>query len=233
VDRYAIAGESAGGFMVMAMALQLTSLTVPPPRAVVDIYGLIDLFDARSALFTPIDPTHVWPAWTGEFSEEEVLAAVHDHDPAHALADAPFHEGQLDMSDAELGTSWATTFEVTKRVRLQCAVHTWVSRHGARGRAMYTALFHPERFADEEEVKRYARTLSPYQVLETEVYTSGRRVFPPTAFMHGSVDEAVPVSQSVKMEERLRGLGVDTVMCVEPGGPHVYDQVYSVSNAWW
>ena len=97
---------------------------------------------------------------------------------------------------------------------------------------MYTALFHPERFKDEEGVEEYARTLSPYQVLEGEAYGSGRKVFPPTAFMHGDVDEAVPVSQSVKMEERLRGLGVDTVLCVEQGGPHVYDQVYSVSRAW-
>ena len=48
--------------------------------------------------------------------------------------------------------------------------------------------------------------------------------------MHGDVDEAVPVSQSIKMEERLKGLEVETVMCVEPGGTHVYDQVYSVSR---
>jgi len=50
--------------------------------------------------------------------------------------------------------------------------------------------------------------------------------------MHGSADKAVPVSQSVKMEEKLRGSRVDAIMCVEPDRPHVYDQVYLVSRAW-
>ncbi|KAK8042287.1 hypothetical protein PG993_006810 [Apiospora rasikravindrae] len=251
IDRYVITGESAGGFMVTSMA---TRLPEPAPRAVVDVYGLVDLFD--HGLFETVDQS-AYPAWGSdkteplqqEFSEEKILSVIReDRDPAHAVSTALFSGSQVLEGEAQLAAAWKTSsLPFTERARLQAAVHSYLSSTwplGGRHRSAYAALLHPERFAtnsnnDEEEnekaidqkVQDFARTVSPMQILDTEPYVSGAKTYPPTAFLHGSADTAVSVGQTERFAAKLRALGVETLVSVEPDEPHVFDQVYTVSNS--
>ncbi|KAK8048812.1 hypothetical protein PG994_010542 [Apiospora phragmitis] len=230
-DRYVITGESGGGYMVTNMA---TRLPEPAPRAVVDVYGLVDLFDPYNWLFDAVDQS-AYPAWGSdkdaplqqEFSEEKILSG-----------------------EAQLAAAWQTPFPFTERVRLQAAVHSYLSSTwplGGRHWSAYTALLHPERFlasaaadgdnngddddqAVQEKVRVFARTVSPMQILDTEPYVGGAKKYPPTAFLHGSADVAVPLGQTERFAAKLRALGVETLVSVEPDEPHVFDQVYTVSS---
>ncbi|KAK8125521.1 uncharacterized protein PG998_001280 [Apiospora kogelbergensis] len=245
VDRYVITGESGGGFMVTNMA---TRLPAPAPRAVVDVYGLVDLFDPYNGLFEAVIDQTAYPAWGSdtneplqqEFSEERLLAVIRgDRDPAHSISAALFSGGQVLEGEAQIAAALKTPFPFTERVRLQAAIHAYLSSvwpMGGRHRSAYTALLHPERFArgpgggdDEQDVKvqAFARTVSPMQIIDTEPYTSGTKTYPPTAFLHGSADVAVPVSSTERFAAKLRALGVETLVSIEPGEPHVFDQVYT------
>lgn len=65
----------------------------PRPKVVVDIYGLVNLFDPKHPIVDKIEKD--WPEWDGEFSEEEVLARMKDRDLSHAIADTLFSSSQL------------------------------------------------------------------------------------------------------------------------------------------
>jgi len=226
VERYGIVGESAGGHLVTLMATRL----VPQPKVVIDIYGVVDLMDPRTGFAVKpkeaYKPSSIPPARgssdESEISEAEILAALHDHDPSHALSDAVFSKADLTRP---LTKNWKVEFPITQRIRLQLACQNYLSTPGAK----YVALFHPERFSSHEDVIKFLKTMSPAQVLEGEEYTSGKKKYPPTAFLHGTADEPVPVEQTYAFDEQLRKLGVETVVCVEEGGPHVFEHVYKVS----
>ncbi|KAK8083286.1 alpha/beta-hydrolase [Apiospora saccharicola] len=241
VNRYVITGESGGGYMVTNMA---TRLPEPAPRAVVDVYGLVDLLDHR--LFEQVDQS-AYPAWGSdkdeplqqEFSEERILSVIREgRNPAHAVSAALFAGSQVLEGEAQLTAAWKTPFPFTERVRLQVAVHSYLSSVwplGGRHQSAFTALLHPERFtvsSDEDEklkekVRAFACTVSPMQILDTEPYVSGAKKYPPTAFLHGSAKIAVPLGQTERFAAKLRALGVETLVSVEPDEPHVFDQVYT------
>ncbi|KAK7988759.1 hypothetical protein PG989_009074 [Apiospora arundinis] len=252
VDRYVITGESGGGYMVTNMA---TRLPAPAPRAVVDVYGAVDLFDPYNGLFETVDQT-AYPAWGSdkddplqqEFSEERLLAVIRgDRDQAHAISAALFSGGQVLEGEEQISAALKAPFPFTERVRLQAAIHSYLSSVwplGGRHRSAYTALFHPERFAgepgDDEQsseskqdakVRAFARTVSPMQILDSEPFVSGTKKYPPTAFLHGSADVAVPLSATERFAAKLQALGVETLVSVEPDEPHVFDQVYTVCSS--
>ncbi|KAK8089832.1 alpha beta-hydrolase [Apiospora hydei] len=226
VDRYVITGESAGGFMVTNMA---TRLPEPAPRAVVDVYGLVDLFD--HGLLDTVDQS-AYPAWGSdkadplqqEFSEEKILSVIReDRDPAHAVSAALFSGGQVLEGEAQIAAAWKTSaLPFTERARLQAAVHSYLSSTWPFGRAAPVRLRR-----DAAPGTAFARTVSPMQILDTEPYVSGAKRYPPTAFLHGSADTAVPLGQTERFAAKLQALGVETIVSVEPDEPHVFDQVYT------
>lgn len=225
VNRYCILGESAGGHLVTLMATRLE----PQPRVVVDIYGVVDFMDPYTGMTTP--PKEPYKPSTAsaaaekadsdaEITEEEILAALHDHDPSHALSDAVFSKSDLTRP---LTKNWKVDFPITRRIRLQLAVQNYTSTPGSK----YVGLFHPERFGSHQEVLAFIKSMSPLQFLDNEEYTSGRKKYPPTAMMHGTADEPVPVDQTHRFAKKLKELGTEIVVCIEKDGPHVHDHVYS------
>ena len=211
------------------MTLMATRLD-PSPRVIIDIYGVVDLMDPRTGFATPppsaykpslSPPAPRDPSDDSEITEAEILAALHDHDPSHALSDAVFSKADLTRP---LTKNWKVDFPITQRIRLQLACQNYLSTPGAK----YVALFHPERLSSHEEVIAFLKTMSPKQILEGEEYVSGKKKYPPTAFLHGTADEPVPVEQTYAFDEQLRKLGVKTMVCIEEGGPHVFDHVYKV-----
>jgi len=209
VERYVICGESAGGTLTTLMGHHLS----PPPPVVIDVYGVVDFLDPR--LLTPTSPD--LPPWEGEFTEAEILAGLDDRNPANLMCDALFGNEQTKCTDEELSQRWGTQIAYTKRVRFQRETHNYISTR----KHLFKLAFHPERFQTTDELLEYAASLSSYRLLDKA------KSYPPTAFLHGTADEGVPIGESQKMAEKLRQMGVPVVECYEPGGPHVFDQVYS------
>jgi acetyl esterase/lipase len=225
VDRYALYGDSAGGLLVTLMGLHLTK---PPPRAIVNVYGVVD-FPAMVALEQQQQTGDLAPPqpWTGEFTEAELQAALGDRDPANILTVSTSWREMEECSEVELSRRWATDFQYTKRARLQAELHVWRSMHPQGVSLLGTAAIHPEKFADETALQAFMHSVSPLPVLRQRL-AEGRTEYPPTAILHGTGDSAVPVQQSYDMAETLRAMGVPLIERYEEGEEHVFDVKYTV-----
>ena len=95
-----------------------------------------------------------------------------------------------------------------------------------------TAVMHPEKFEDEEKLREFSLGLSPLQVLRRRQAEGDDTGYPPTAFLHGTGDTAVPVQQSYDMARMLREMGVPVVEQYEEGEEHVFDHKYTVRSPW-
>ncbi|HXF50809.1 MAG TPA: alpha/beta hydrolase [Dehalococcoidia bacterium] len=60
-------------------------------------------------------------------------------------------------------------------------------------------------------------------VLRASPVTYARREFPPTQLFHGTKDELVPVSESLRMFEALRDAGARVELHAYEGAPHAFD----------
>jgi acetyl esterase/lipase len=225
VDRYIISGESAGGHLVTLMAHHLLS---PPPRAVVDVYGITDPSGFLAFLSTIPNPANPTP-WTGEFSEEELTNFLSDRNPENGLTDALWYDEEKRYPASLLEERWAAKVEYTRRLRMQMELHRWRSNAAVRPKKLVHAIrrgtLHDERFADEAALQKFLLEMSPLPLLE------GTTTYPPTAFLHGTADTAAPIGQSIDMAKKLREMGVEVVECYEEGMEHVFDMKYTVSFA--
>ncbi|KAK4160626.1 putative isoprenylcysteine alpha-carbonyl methylesterase ICMEL2 [Cladorrhinum sp. PSN259] len=224
VDRYVLIGESAGGHLVTLMGLHLNN---PPPKAIVDVYGLVD-FLALPA-FSNYDPNHKpISKWDGssEYTDAELDAFLSDRNPENILTDALSWNEQELLTEEQLSKHWATDFKYTKRIKLQAELHIrrtlTVSYEGLR-----KGIMHREKFATEEEFVAFVKSMSPLRVLRDELERGIKRKYPPTAILHGSGDEAVAIEQSYEMAKVLKELGAPIVESYEEGEPHVFDKKYT------
>ena len=184
------------------------------------MYGVVDFLDPHFGMVgVEKDKRAELGPWKGEFTESEILEAMNDRKPENAMVDALSWNEPDRVTDTEISKLWATDFKYTRPHRLRCEVHQYRST-----RLSLKRCFQPERFKDEEGWKDWLVSQSALRQLD------GRKTYPPTAFLHGTGDEAVPLEQSQRMAEKLRAMGVPTVECYEPGGPHVFDNVYKVRD---
>jgi acetyl esterase/lipase len=230
VDRYVLCGESAGGHLVTLTALHAT----PPPMAVVDMYGVVDFLSMPA--FGPPDqrPSRANEGpWNGVFSEDMLNKLLKDRDMNNVLTDAlPWDEFKR-FTDAELSQLWATDFRFTERVLMQAELHMMhCLSYSADG--LRVGIMHREKFGDEEEFMAFVRSVSPFRVLQERVAEGkrGTELFPPTAFLHGTGDDVVPIQQSYKLAILLKETGVPVVECYEEGEPHVFDLKYTVRSSY-
>ncbi|KAL2265894.1 hypothetical protein VTJ83DRAFT_5246 [Remersonia thermophila] len=225
VDRYVLCGESAGGHLATLMALHLT----PPPKAVIDMYGVVDFLSMPA--FGPIDQQpnreNEGP-WEGRFSEQELNILLRDRDPKNVLTDALAWDEFKRLSEAELSMIWATDFRFTNRVLMQAELHMMHSLSSSAD-GLKIGIMHEEEFKNKEEFMAFVRSMSPLRVLEQRVTErkQGRGLFPPTAFLHGTGDVVVPIQQSYSMANLLKHAGVPVGEFYEEGAPHVFDLKYT------
>lgn len=225
VDRYVLAGDSAGGLLVMLMGMRLgKGLNVDvPPRAIIDIYGGADFVGSLE-----LDREGEGEEWKGEFSAEELEAYLDNRDEREVISEALSWREMEEYSEEELSGYCKKEIRYTKRVRLQAELHVWRSLHPKGGELMIRATMHREKFGTEEEFDEFVREMSPLRALR-RVKEEGEREFPPTAFLHGTGDEAVPVQHSREVAATLKGMGVPVVERYPEGEPHVFDRKYTVS----
>ncbi|KAK3325086.1 Alpha/Beta hydrolase protein [Apodospora peruviana] len=230
VNRYVLVGESAGGHLVTSMALHLPS---PGPKAVIDVYGPIDLF--TMGIFEPAGSfpenqvkgkeATEWSEDEHEFTEEELETFLGDRDPKNVITTALSWKEQEVISDDDLRKRWgAPGFEYSRRIRLQAELHIWrQSRRGPGG--MLKGVIHPEGFADQREVEKFVESVSPLRVLLRRIKDGkgGGMVYPPTAILHGSGDFHVPIEQSYALAAALKGAGVPVVESYAEGEEHCFD----------
>jgi len=236
VDRYVLAGESAGGFFVTMMATKLIEAFgkgsgVPPPRAVVDIYGVVNWFTMPVSL--DVHPEQIeGTEWKGRWTEKELRTYLGDRDPENILLDSFFWDEDLLVTEEDLKKRLKTTeLKYTERRLLQGELHRWRSERGTL-EDINRGVFHSEKWGVERGTKEYERMAFEYkksvsaELLAVEAAIRGDK-YPPTAFLHGSGDAAVPIDQSESFARTLRGLGVPVVECYEEGEPHVFDRKYT------
>ncbi|KAK4444041.1 putative isoprenylcysteine alpha-carbonyl methylesterase ICMEL2 [Podospora aff. communis PSN243] len=223
VDRYVLAGDSAGGVLVTLLGLRLPMGAVPAPRAIVDVYGAAD-FPAMLAM----DRKEEAPAeWKGEFDARRLEAFLEDRRVENVMTDALSWDEMEQFTEEELSGYWKSEVRYMERVRLQAELHIWRSLHPRGTELMMRAVLHPEKLpGGREELEGKVREMSPLWALRGYAEEGGRE-YPPTAFLHGTGDEAVPWEHSQAMAEVLRGMGVPVVERYPEGEPHVFDRKYT------
>ncbi|KAH7156692.1 Alpha/Beta hydrolase protein [Dactylonectria macrodidyma] len=220
IDRYVVCGESAGGTLVSLLGHHLN----PPPKVVIDAYGVVDFLSpiTRKKIFTELDSDSGKdvPPWEGEFSAAELDAFLDDRNPANLITDALFWDEHDTMSDGFLSSYLKTEFRYSKRIRLQAELGLWRAKYRPH-RGFVRAVFHQEKFVDDDALEKFIETFSPVHLLK------GKTWYPPTAILHGTADSAVEIEQSYVFAKKLKEMGVPTVECYEPGEDHVFDEKYT------
>lgn len=212
-QRWAVGGASSGATLAAFTALRAD----PPPRAFVNVYGLVDTADyyhhdkARSLA---VDPYMI-------STEEEMELASKDRDPANAVVQNPWASEMppavdLEESRASFGLpDWQPSQDQFRRIDL----YSYVAKH----RHLMDAVYRREKFGSEAEFMDYVRANSPFHLIEEKKH------FPATFNMHGTGDDIVRVEQSIQLAERLRALGVPVGEVFDEGKEHVYDFAFEVS----
>jgi acetyl esterase/lipase len=212
IDACAIGGDSSGG----TLASLLGSMIQPPVRAIVDVYGPVDFTSPHFS--KPPNPSPGPPKF--EWSDGELEEALKDRDARNAIIAAPFEIELASIPEGEQRERWVVneeTFGYTKRVRLQTALKDYVGR---RGPAVGVVLRLGDLKTDEEKMARRKEWSAVHRATHE---------YPPTAFLHGVDDKAVPIDQSLRFVKRLKELGVEVSENYEAGGVHAFDQDYMVS----
>jgi acetyl esterase/lipase len=218
MERFVVCGDSAGGTLATLLGHRLN----PSPRAVIDIYGVVDFMSSGIVELPNAAAASNPPEWKGEFTDAELEAFLDDRDPVKALTYAPPWIAK--WTDEVMSKAWAMEFHNTTRMRMQSEFHVWLAYRGMSGGDIRRSIFHQEKFADEDALVAYAKSLSSHVLLQ------GKTWYPPTAFLHATGDPAVPISQSINMAKRLRDMGVPVIESYEPATEHVFDNKYIVSG---
>lgn len=208
-----VAGASAGGTAAALCGFKLS----PAPKAIVNVYGMVDVFDPVHHNPLPFD---VDPPVT-DHTEAEFEAALHAPNPSKALTQAPWISDvppavSLDETRAHLGIPDYTSTEDTYfRIDL---VNYMVKR-----RIMLRLLLHAETLPQDEFNKRMSLH-DPLSLLDSV------ESYPPTFMLHGTGDRYVPVHQARKMAAKLKSMGVEVGEVYPEGREHCFDWVIEVSR---
>ena len=216
VDRYAIAGESAGGTMSTLLGHHLS----PPARAVIDVYGVT----AFPAFYHVMAARPKAARWSGPRSEAELEDFLHDRDLSNAVPVAAEASMVRTMPEHQLQELWrvnGSQYSYTDRQKLQSDFKEWADQDFATRTVPNVCEWMDGASPDENEAAMKA--VSSLHLLDA------KRSYPPTAFLHGSGDTVVPIEQSQMMAERLRAMDVEVLERYCPGAGHGWDASFRVS----
>ena len=218
IDNYIVAGDSAGGTLAVLIGHHLS----PPPKAVLDVYGVVDFLDPRFYA--------KWPAAIDLSGRDELKArldiALTDRDKANAAYARParFH---LDLPIETLRSFWGVKdLKIDREEALfQCDLYDYVTSLGKR----MTLLFREEECNGREEFDQRCKDHSVIHLIDHGKSGSSAK-YPPTYILHGTGDALVPVKQGYEFEEKLKEVGVEVQSMYPAGEPHGFDQRINVSH---
>lgn len=237
IEKCVVMGESAGGTLCTLLGHVLS----PPPKVVVDIYGLVDSTEVRER--TAVDNQPLTEGWT----EEEVAEAITKADPKEAITVCPF---QFDIPIETIREQWgAPEYSYDRRQVFQYEIKKYLRTKDLLFDVMYSLTGKESA----EERKSILKDGSAYWMLEKkgkgpkvftleeggqedgeklyDVKEEGGKSYPPTYFLHGRADPVVRVEQSERMAAKLKEMGVAVGESYEPGEKHEFDNKYTVSLA--
>jgi acetyl esterase/lipase len=226
VDRYCVAGDSAGGTLATLLALELA----PAPAVVFNLYGVTDFAVSQHKSDAQAPPADAWP--NADVSEDDARAYMAERNPAKAVAattnawntrDVP-EEARARGSDGIAGalkTIWRVSdaeWSHGAHTRLQWAAKDYAGRAGL----MVSSVLRLDELASDAERDARMRKYSATARLDDV------QAYPPTVIMHGTGDSAVPVEESYEFGKKLKSLGGPVLELYPPGEDHVWDEKYQV-----
>jgi acetyl esterase/lipase len=214
VDRFVVAGDSAGGCLSALLAHKLS----PAPRALIDVYGPTDLCDIHFDSSAPEINAEIEPL-SGEFPEDEVIRGCRPGPFARPRSlPEPLPAGVHPPRAGPAGERRPDIAIHERRVRFQCDM----KRYMGTNKILFRTILHAKDDWTQEQYMAHAKKWSPLWLLD------GKKTYPPTYLIHGEEDVLVPLNHSTRMAHKLREMGVDVGEWYEHGG-HVFDIKYSVS----
>lgn len=215
-------GDSAGGTLSTLCGHYFN----PPPKAVIDVFGLVDFTDPWYYKVSE-DGANVQPyhrLLSGKFTEEQLEHGKKDKDPTNACYISPWTwELEPELSVEKLQKFWGMPDYLPGDKEI---FRMDLMKYLALNKSMTSLLLGMERTSEnEKEFLELAKSWSSLYLLE------GKKSYPPTFFLHGDNDVAVPIEQSYRMAKKLREMGVEVGEGYQPGGEHCFEQLIEVSQA--
>ena len=210
VESYVVAGDSAGG----SLATLCGHLLRPRPKAVIDIYGVVDFLDPYYSHGYP-NPEYIrdWP-------EGYLEKAANDRDPSKAVTTIALRRDlPPNQTTEELQIRWGTKYTPSDK---DYEVNDMYRYMGSKASLMST-LFRKEKYTD-AEYDAVRKDHSPLFILQTE---AGKE-YPPTFILHGTSDSAVLIAQSHAFVEVLKKNGIDVGYVYTDGAEHCFDDYIEV-----
>ena len=210
VDAFVVGGDSAGG----TMSLQMGDILNPPPRAVIDCYGVADSERWNHKLKKKNQVS-------AADEEDDVRKGAESRDASKAEVTCTFpHEWPPTMSTEQLQMVWGTNYTVTEKDYFRQKVIGYIARH-----ALFLSIgFRRENFDSDEAFLERVRENSPINMI------TANKKYPPTFILHGTADEAVPIEDSYMVVDKLKGMGIPVDYRWCEGGPHEFEGEIYVST---
>ncbi|WVQ86088.1 hypothetical protein IAT38_008256 [Cryptococcus sp. DSM 104549] len=224
LDAYAVGGDSAGGHLALILgAPSGPGGLTPPPRAVLDVYGVAD----------PTDPwfTRVGPPMSAPFNTpaETIQAFIHagPEDKVRKAVTAAWDvELPPNMTAEQLKLWWGAEYAAGEEDTVRLDTCTWLSEHGG----IIALLFNKQGLSEDA----HKAELVKWAPLHAGIPESAGARYPPTIILHGSEDALIQQEQSRKLAGKLKGMGTEVGEVWVEGAGHAYDAViFSPESPGW
>ncbi|RSH92520.1 hypothetical protein EHS25_008936 [Saitozyma podzolica] len=227
-DKYGIGGDSAGGGLATLLAHRLRD---PPARVVINVYGVTDMVMQQEIYDNQPLPDQ---PWQGDAPEETIRKIIDDRDPSHAVT-ATTNAWNLACLDDEvvkrghdaiaqgLKGVWKVSdqeWRYNEGVKRQWDVKSYIGHH----KLMVTL---PLRLTTEMTTAERDSIMRKHSARHLVAKSDLGESYPPTVFLHGTADRAVPIDESKDMAAELRKQGVDVEELYCEGVDHGWDNMYS------
>lgn len=162
----------------------------------------------------------MWGIYHRTRDDTELARICGERDPSKAEVICPWDwELPPNMSNEDLRVFWGTPdFTPGEKDLLRMDLMKYTGKVANK----FDILLRKEELSPEQfDQKR--KEWSPYWVVDE------RKTYPPTFFLHGTADSAVPVEQSYRFAEKLKRLDVPTGEAYCPNGEHCFENKIEVS----
>lgn len=162
----------------------------------------------------------MWGKYHRTRDDTELARICGERDPSKAEVICPWDwELPPNMSNEDLRVFWGTPdFTPGEKDLLRMDLMKYTGKVANK----FDILLRKEELSPEQfDQKR--KEWSPYWVVDE------RKTYPPTFFLHGTADSAVPVEQSYRFAEKLKRLDVPTGEAYCPNGEHCFENKIEVS----